>query len=156
MPWTNVTHVQAQTACTAAGGRLCEEAEWQAACRSSTNTCLWGMDSCTTYDANKCNGNDHDGIAGGADDDVLKRTGQMTACYASWGAASSARVFDMSGNAKEWTQAASGDPSGTRRLRGGSYNNTAGGMRCDFRFEVADSDFQFPNVGFRCCRSTAP
>ena len=66
------------------------------------------------------------------------------------------RIFDMSGNAKEWAQSLSGDPANTRRLRGGSFNNTANGLQCNFTFAVADATFQFQNVGFRCCRDTAP
>jgi formylglycine-generating enzyme required for sulfatase activity len=79
----------------------------------------------------------------------------LASCYANWGSMVN-RIFDLSGNAKEWVQAAAGDPANSARLRGGSYNNTSGGMRCDFRFAVGDDTFQFPNVGFRCCRSTAP
>jgi formylglycine-generating enzyme required for sulfatase activity len=156
LPWTNVTFGQAEAACTAAGGALCSEAEWQAACQSSTNNCAWGMDSCSTYGATKCNGNDFDSDSGTAgDQDALRTTQSMSACYANWGSTTN-RVFDMSGNVKEWTLSGAGDPANTRRLRGGSYNNTSGGLRCDFRFAVADSTFQFPNVGFRCCRSTPP
>jgi formylglycine-generating enzyme required for sulfatase activity len=156
LPWTNVTYVQAEAACTAAGGRLCSEDEWQTACKSTTGTCNWGMQSCASYTANQCNGNDLDGDTGTAgDQDVLKTTGGLANCFSSWGNTSN-RVFDMSGNAKEWAQSAAGDPANTRRLRGGSYNNTSGGMRCDFRFGVGGDEFVFPNVGFRCCRSTAP
>ena len=93
------------------------------------------------------------GTAG--DQDVLKGTGSLANCFTDWGSTAN-RVFDMSGNAKEWAVGPASDPADTRRLRGGSYNNTQGGMKCNFRFAVADNTFQFPNVGFRCCRSTAP
>ena len=59
----------------------------------------------------------------------------------------------MSGNVKEWNVQRS---NGVNPLRGGSYNNTATGISCDFNFVVADDTFQFNNVGFRCCRDTAP
>jgi hypothetical protein len=156
LPWTNVTYPQAEAACTAAGGRLCSATEWQRACNSPAATaCTWGMTSCTTYTATSCNGNDYDAVAGGADDDALLPTKTLPLCYADWGSTAT-RIFDMSGNAKEWTQTVSGDPANTRRLRGGSFNNTANGIACNFTFAVADSTFQFRNVGFRCCRDTAP
>jgi hypothetical protein len=37
-------------------------------------------------------------------------------------------------------------------MRGGSYNSVQGGLRCDHDFLVADDEFSFPSVGFRCCR----
>ncbi len=157
MPWTNLTYPQAEAACTAAGGRLCTETEWQRSCNTNKATpCVWGMDSCTTYDPIKCNGKDYDfDPATPGDQDGLLKTKALPACYADWGSAAT-RIFDMSGNAKEWTQSGAGDPANTRRLRGGSFNNTATGISCNFRFAVADNAFQFQNVGFRCCRDTAP
>jgi hypothetical protein len=157
LPWTNVTFPQAEAACAAAGGRLCTESEWQRACQTTAGTpCTWSYSTqCTTYSGAKCNGNDLDfdpGTAG--DQDGLRSTASLGACYANWGGAN--QIFDLSGNAKEWTQRASTDPTTVRRLRGGSYNNTSAGISCGFRFAVADSTFQFPNVGFRCCRDTAP
>jgi Sulfatase-modifying factor enzyme 1/Putative metal-binding motif len=155
LPWTNVTFPQAEAACQAAGGRLCSETEWQRAC-NTPSTCTWGMSTCTTYGASTCNGNDFDFDAATAgDQDGLLKTGALANCFANWGAVAT-RIFDLSGNAKEWVQSAAGDPPNTRRLRGGSFNNTATGISCDFRFAVADNTFQFQNVGFRCCRDTAP
>ncbi len=68
-------------------------------------------------------------------------------CYANDGATS--HVFDMSGNAKEWTAA---HQIGQNPIRGGSYNNTGPGIACALDFTLADNSFFFPNVGFRCCR----
>jgi hypothetical protein len=114
------------------------------------------MTSCTTYTATSCNGNDYDfDSSTAADDDGLLPTKFLANCYANWGAVAT-RIFDLSGNAKEWTQSLAGDPANTRRLRGGSFNNTANGIACNFTFAVADATFQFQNVGFRCCRDTAP
>jgi hypothetical protein len=157
LPWTDVTYPQAEAACTAAGGRLCSETEWQRACNSPAGTsCNWSATTCTTYTNGTCNGNDFDfdpGTAG--DQDGLLKTKALANCFANWGSAA-AQIFDMSGNAKEWAQSATGDPPSTRRLRGGSFNNTVNGISCNFRFAVADDTFQFQNVGFRCCRDTAP
>ena len=36
-------------------------------------------------------------------------------------------------------------------LRGGSYDNHAGGLTCDFDLTVVDAAYTFANAGFRCC-----
>ena len=46
--------------------------------------------------------------------------------------------------------------AGVNPLRGGASNNTATGISCSFDFTLASNTFQFANVGFRCCASTAP
>ncbi len=115
----------------------------------STLKCLWSYDvNCATYQANKCNGNDYDtdGATLGDQDDILP-TGTMSACYADWGAAG--KVYDMSGNVKEWAQSRGTDAN---PFRGGASNNTAKGISCTNDFGVVSDTFAFPNVGFRCCR----
>jgi formylglycine-generating enzyme required for sulfatase activity len=115
----------------------------------------WSFDTtCRTYNATKCNGNDFDFNPATAtiNEDGLLPTGSRTSCYANWGSAFN-RLFDMSGNVKEW--AAERAPA-VNPLRGGSYNNTSNGISCQFNFVVADDTFQFANVGFRCCRDTPP
>jgi hypothetical protein len=51
IPWFNVTGAEAKQVCTAAGGRLCREAEWERGCRidnavggtpATSNACSWG------------------------------------------------------------------------------------------------------------------
>ncbi len=152
LPWTNITQPQAEAQCALIGARLCTEAEWQQIC-SVNNTCTWAYDaSCNSFQPSTCNGNDFDfdpGTAG--DQDGLLPTGSLAACFADH--SGPRQVFDMSGNVKEWTQERS---PGVNPLRGGSFNNTAIGISCDLDFTVADDTFQFQNVGFRCCRSTAP
>jgi hypothetical protein len=152
LPWTNITQPQAEAQCAAVGALLCTEAEWQQVCRSSSNSCTWGyQNNCGTYQPTTCNGNDLDFDPGTpADDDGLKATGALAQCRATWPGGA---VFDMSGNLKEWTKERM---QGVNPLRGGSFNNTATGLSCTFDFVVADDSFQFQNVGFRCCRSTAP
>ncbi|MBI4509809.1 MAG: SUMF1/EgtB/PvdO family nonheme iron enzyme [Deltaproteobacteria bacterium] len=155
LPWTNVTYGEAAAACTAAGGSLCTEAEWERACTTSANpACTWSYaSSCTTYSPNTCNGNDYDydPATASVNEDGLLPTGTLASCYAKW--SSTAKVFDMSGNVKEFTVARS---QGINPLRGGSYDSPAGGMSCTLDFVVADGTFVFPSVGFRCCRDTAP
>src|SRR5262249_29497603 len=57
LPWTNLTYPQAVAACTAAGKRLCTEAEWQRACQTAASTaCQWSFaSSCTTSNTTTCN-----------------------------------------------------------------------------------------------------
>lgn len=152
-PWTQVTYSQAQAACATIGARLCTETEWRNACRSQSGSCRWSYaSSCTTYAPDTCNGNDTDAIPGGADDDIVLPTGSFAACYSNWGSVSQ-RVFDLSGNVEEWAERRA---AGVNPIRGGSTNDTAGGMECDFDFVVAGETYNTETVGFRCCRSTAP
>jgi hypothetical protein len=147
LPWTNLTASQAAAACAAAGARLCTETEWQTACRSSTGACTWSYASaCTTYSSSTCNGVDNDidpGTPG--TQNGLVATGAEVACYASF---TGGRVFDMSGNVKEFTAPRA---AGVNPLRGGSYNNLATGTTCTFDWTVVDDNFRFVNAGFRCC-----
>jgi hypothetical protein len=95
-----------------------------------------------------CNGDAFDtGPAAGDQDDIIA-TGTRAACNANWGAAAT-RIFDMSGNVREWT---SERTPGANPIRGGTSNNLEDGLRCALAFTVAADDFSFPNVGFRCCR----
>ncbi len=168
MPWTDVDWDEATAACAVLRDgsnqplRLCSEAEWQDACESTSNVCDWSYDGtpvCTAYSANTCNGNDYDcnAITAG-NQDCLLATESLADCGSDWDPAAGVvdRAYDLSGNAKEWT---STNPAGggvEYRLMGGSYNNPSGGIRCDFLFTVAEPDFHFPNVGFRCCADNAP
>src|SRR5262249_35816110 len=59
---------------------------------------------------------------------------------------------DQSGNLKEWVD----DPRTVAgqlvyTLRGGSYDNFAAGMTCDFDLTVVPTSYIFANTGFRCC-----
>ena len=148
VPWTQVTYPQAQAACATVGARLCTETEWQSACRSSTAACTWSYSAaCSTYAPNTCNGNDFDTdpVTAG-DQDAVRATMSMPMCYSSW---PGGRVFDMSGNVREWAQARA---AGVNPLRGGSTLDTAGGIACTFSFSVASDVFQENILGFRCCR----
>jgi formylglycine-generating enzyme required for sulfatase activity len=145
LPWVNVTPAAAEQACAAigAGVVLCDDARWQAACRAQRSCAYsYGGANCTAYQTTACNGIDM-GI-----DDAMP-SGDAAACYATPTALSGTLgLFDMSGNVREITAERS---DGRHVLRGGSYNNLAFGMRCDFGWTVVADDFFLANTGFRCC-----
>jgi hypothetical protein len=94
-----------------------------------------------------CNDDSFDtGPAPGDQDDVLPG-GSRPMCYAAW--PNNERIYDLSGNAKEWTLAR---VPGANPLRGGASNNETTGITCRLAFTLANDSFFFPNVGFRCCR----
>ena len=66
-------------------------------------------------------------------------------CGAAW---SGGTIRDMSGNAREWTQART---TGQNPVRGGAYDTVLGGATCAFNFAVFDDGFRLGNTGFRCC-----
>ena len=140
---------------------LCQLADWVTTCEGG-GTCAFGYTpagmSCPTGASaaypntrDACNGHDLMAQPGTADTDALALTGAFAQCFVD---VQGGQVFDMSGNAKEWTTGP--DSPGSNPLRGGSYNNLPGGMRCDFDFNLASDQVRLPNVGFRCCSATKP
>jgi hypothetical protein len=158
LPWTDLTFAQAKAACEASGLSVCSVTDWTTACKGQSTTCKWAYTSgsgCNAYEtdgSDGCNGHNVNAAPGSPDTDVLKTTGSMSECYADFGAAG--QVFDLSGNAKEWTSDTTAQ--GDHKLRGGSYNNAPMGLQCDFDFSVGGTSLHLPNVGFRCCTSDAP
>ncbi|MBW2465628.1 MAG: hypothetical protein JRH11_28540, partial [Deltaproteobacteria bacterium] len=154
LPWTGVTRGEAAGACAAMGAswQLCDSADWQDACEGPTGNCGWGYDSaCSVPAATTCNGVEFDSDGGTpGDQDALYPTASATfaMCFADWGGAGV--IYDLSGNAKEWTNTLVG--TGIYTIRGGSYNNIEPGRTCDFDYTAAHTDLFFPNTGFRCCR----
>jgi formylglycine-generating enzyme required for sulfatase activity len=150
-PWRNVTKVEAEAACSAAGKRLCTEAEWQRACGGATGLAFpYG----NTYAPLACNGRDVDLDCAAPDSDAVATTSRSFTCPQ--GAASQcvspSGAIDMSGNLREWTSTPVG--ANAFRVRGGGYDNIEQGLRCDFAFIAFEPDTVFPNLGFRCCSDT--
>jgi hypothetical protein len=141
LPWSLVTWDQAKKACEDAGKRLCSQEEWTSACNAGNRVYPYG----NTYQPNTCNGKDFDGIAGGADDDVTLRTGQMASCQSQGG------IRDLSGNLREWTSTVV--QTTLRQIKGGAYDNIAPALTCGFDFWKQPPDSFFYNLGFRCCRN---
>jgi hypothetical protein len=157
IPWSMVTNDEAEAACwrlnpsgtyEAGGWELCSAKQWQHACQygSGVSTAYpYG----NSYVATTCNGHD---FSSGWDRPV--GTGTASACYAEWGTTD---IWDMSGNMEEWTNTTRVVGSDTLyEIRGGSYNDLAGSMTCNFDFWAAEEDFRMPNLGFRCCRGDDP
>ena len=85
-------------------------------------------------------------MAGGVNEDQAVATGALAGCQ------SQDLANDMSGNLKEWVndpRVVSGQTVHT--LRGGSFDNYASGMTCDFDLTVVPTAYSFANAGFRCC-----
>lgn len=110
---------------------------------------IWAYQSTPrTAQPTVCNGDELDTDTGTTgDQDGILPTGNLPMCFANQAGTDDA--FDMSGNVKEWTAARA---AGQNPIRGGSSNNLVTGLTCQLNFTLADDDFFFPNVGFRCCR----
>ncbi len=173
LPWQSADFVEATSACRNAGMRLCRVTrtgcsgagaslcctgavtadEWGRACQADGGAAPLDTDYPygAGYVAATCNGSDFDPVAGGVNEDQAVASGAMASCTSV-----TAGVNDLSGNLKEWVN----DPrcagsTVVHTLRGGSFDNGSGGLTCDFSFSVAETDYDFPNVGFRCCSSCA-
>jgi formylglycine-generating enzyme required for sulfatase activity len=91
------------------------------------------------YDAQVCNG------AARAEDGPVA-VGTRSACVTIDG------VFDLSGNAAEWTAECDGESEPTNRckVRGGSYVSDGGDLSCGASRSL-DRNGAADWVGFRCC-----
>jgi hypothetical protein len=171
-PWTLVNLAQARDACAGAGMRLCRVTravpcssalvtgdEWGFACGAGL-ICPDGARAYPYgcgYDPAVCNGADQGAAAAVA-------TGALAMCRTpdlDLATPGDQSASDMSGNVAEWTDDCRGtlsDGSGRQAytLRGGSFTNVAGALRCDFMSLVVAENFSFNDTGFRCCSSCAP
>ena len=158
MPWNLVTWTEANTVCAATGKRLCTEPEWQNACGGTTTSTPIIYPYGSTYQPNTCNGNDYDPDCTGSDDDILLATATpmgcptkpaTSACFKDLGGG---KVFDMSGNLREWTSSI--PAAGLRRIRGGAFDNVGDALSCTFNFWAETESSDYYNLGFRCCADT--
>jgi hypothetical protein len=172
IPWSYVTHSDARGACwtlnssgqyTSGGWDLCSAWQWQNACERgpasnqpfSVNFGL-AYPYGDTYQSIYCNGYDT------ADNNLTPTRDAYGNCVSDWTATPALQddgLYDMSGNAEEWTltQRVIGSGLGAQglyQIRGGSYNDLGPGMTCEFDFWAAadDEGFFMENLGYRCCK----
>jgi hypothetical protein len=163
LPWSSVSWTTADTACRAAGMRLCRVTrsndtitsdEWGFACSLGKSCGADCFPYGETYDSAKCNGADVSQAA-------VRATSATGTCATSGDldpGSSGEAVFDLSGNLAEWTNDLRGTLTDGRKVhtcRGGSYDTYSFGLGCTFMATQLAQDFAFPDTGFRCCSSCA-
>ena len=130
-PQVGTTFSGAEAACGTQGKRLCSEEEWEKACKGPDNLRFpYGQ----SYSAQACNGG-RGGIAA---------AGSYAACKSGYG------VFDMSGNAAEWTSTRFQGGTSDRTVKGGSYARSDTDLRCSAR-QPKSPGGHANDLGFRCC-----
>ena len=174
LPWTSVTYAEAQSACSAAGMRLCKTNRTACTAGAAITTDEWG-NACgysrvgaetypygTTYQSATCNGLESWAQPASA---TAVASGSKASCKTAdldSGAGEQA-AFDMSGNVSEWTQDCPGKLSDGRSIytiRGGDsssdYYNGLSSLRCNFNIVGVPENYKHPTTGFRCCSICAP
>ncbi|MDD5306867.1 MAG: MopE-related protein, partial [Deltaproteobacteria bacterium] len=164
IPWTMVTKTEAEQACwklnptqvqVAGGWDLCTKAQWQYACQYGNPPApphLYPYGDTYAGNEQTCNGRDYS-----ATWDHVMGCGVRTPCISVWKPGQADDLYDLSGNAEEWTSSSRFVGADTLyQIRGGSYNNLGPGMTCTFDFWAARNDFRMPNLGFRCCKGGQP
>jgi hypothetical protein len=138
-PLTNVSWHEAAKACESAGKRLCAPDEWKRACRNGRKyepidgkSYPYGDE----YEAAKCNT-----LGNPKSKNTLMPTGTFGECAGALG------VYDMSGNAAEWTASA----AARAQALGGFYQSGAEESGCESGVAL-DKDKKYLYTGFRCCK----
>jgi formylglycine-generating enzyme required for sulfatase activity len=170
-PVENVSWDDAEKFCRKAGLQLPSEAQWEYACRAGTTTRYWSGDGeedlarVGWYDENTLPSN---GIVQRA----LRWAGMKPPAWdhrpVAGKAANPFGLFDMHGNVWEWCEdtydsegapsdgSARVDPAASLRvIRGGSWHNPAGFLRCAFRYFIVPG-LRITHIGFRPARSVTP
>jgi formylglycine-generating enzyme required for sulfatase activity len=160
-PQGYISGEMAESACEAAGKRLCTPEEWRRACQGPDGfTYPYG----NVYDANACNDScgEHPIISYWGDDpnewdsehmnapginqqpDTLDATGANPACMTAEG------IFDMHGNLHEWVM----DTEGT--FQGGFYaDGSINGPGCLYTTTAHSFSYHDYSTGFRCCKDAS-
>ncbi len=159
VPQAYISQEQAESACEAAGKRLCSNEEWVFACKGKNPTLYPYGDEHVEGRCNdkgvsplrKLHGKEEGvGVFGieAMNDPKLNqipgtvaKTGKFSRCRSSYGA------YDMVGNLHEWTS----DPTGT--FRGGYYlDNKIHGEGCSYLTTGHNTKYHDYSIGFRCCK----
>jgi formylglycine-generating enzyme required for sulfatase activity len=144
VPTTEVTWEEAQALCRARGKRLCAEEEWEAACRGPRDL-LYGYGP--QFESGRCN-TPYQVEGTWRRDRGLAPSGSFAGCATEYG------VYDLIGNAWEWTDGWYDRGRAWRMVRGGSWFHSANLGRADARYgQFLTAEYRLDLVGFRCCRS---
>ena len=135
LPKVAASWSDADASCRNAGKRLCSEEEWEKACKGPQAARFpYGHD----FDANACNTQDEKD-----NPRQVSAVGAFAKCRSGYG------VWDMSGNAAEWT-ASSFDSGPEKAVKGGHAARPGFDDRCASRRKLAPGQHD-AKVGFRCC-----
>jgi hypothetical protein len=160
-PQGYISGTVAESACVAAGKRLCSLEEWTRACQGPTAT-TWPYGD--TYDPDACNvsRDEHPIVSlfGSAANwspeqmndpqvnqqaDTVDKGGANPQCVSADG------VYDLHGNLHEWIA----DPDG--QFKGGFYADASiNGEGCGYRTTAHTFGYHDYSTGFRCCADAAP
>ncbi|MFP4165111.1 MAG: PKD domain-containing protein [Chitinispirillaceae bacterium] len=134
VPEVNVTWHEARKACEKIGKRLCTADEWKRVCRDDDedNAFPYGK----KFEAGKCNTLGHP-----------KQVNKLSASGSFPDCAGSLSIFDMSGNAAEWTASGGSEAD----AYGGFYQSGAKEGNCSSRLKLKKNKKYF-YTGFRCCK----
>jgi formylglycine-generating enzyme required for sulfatase activity len=157
-PQTNLSAVEAETACEGSAKRLCTAAEWTAACRGPQDFVYpYGNE----HVAGACNEGRPSpvsavfGTMGGRLDDPrlgevpngVAPGGSFPRCVSAYG------VFDMHGNVQEWVSDSSraDDPRFGMFLGGFFAEASENGAGCLYKTTAHFKSYHDYSIGFRCC-----
>ena len=136
LPRVAAPFAEAEALCKNSGKRLCSEDEWESACRGPQNLRFpYG----TRFDPDACNTTD-------AKDNPRQTgvSGAFPKCRSGY------NVFDLSGNAAEWTASAFDGQGADKAVKGGHAARPSFDDRCASRRKMA-AGARAVTVGFRCC-----
>ena len=160
-PQAYISRDQAETACEAAGKRLCTDDEWLTACRGKKPTRFPYGDERKEGYCNDSGVSSFNRYYGGGNVETPQeaytwtnmndpRLNQLEGTLAPTGKFKKCKngfdVYDMVGNLHEWTAARGGT------FRGGYYLDThINGDGCAYKTVAHDASYHDYSTGFRCC-----
>jgi hypothetical protein len=135
IPRLGVTYDEAVKSCSETGKHLCTEREWETACRAEND--LWNYPYGSKFQIDRCN------TVGNA---VVKNKPSSSGSFQT--CAGRAGVFDMSGNAAEWTLSTG---KSNPFVYGGSWQTGEDESKCSSKVGLQKGTKYF-YAGFRCCK----
>ena len=131
---------EADASCKRSGKRLCSEDEWEKACKGPADLRFpYG----SAFDPDACNTQDR-----ATNPRKIAASGSFPNCRSGYG------VFDLSGNAAEWTASSFEGTGPDKVVKGGNATRPAFDDRCSSRRRLSVNTHDI-NVGFRCCQDAA-